>query len=99
MLVDHRVVKQNVAPGAEHDLRPHLLPGLARREMIDFEKVTHFVVHQALQVVGQVRARVIHLSAYQEPPIKLRGQFHGFSLHKSQSSQLFNFWDYYKNRR
>ena len=35
-LVEHRVVKQDVALGAEHHLRAHLLPELARREMADF---------------------------------------------------------------
>jgi len=80
VLVKHRVVKEHVAPRTQHDLRAHLLPELARREMTGFEKVTHVVVRQAVQVVGQVRARVIHLAAHQKLPVKLRRHFHSFSF-------------------
>ncbi len=53
LLVEHRVVEQHVAPRAQHDLGTHLLPELAWGEMPVFEKVTHVVVRQALQVVGR----------------------------------------------
>jgi hypothetical protein len=46
---------------------------------LGFEKVAHVVVREPVQVVGQVRARVIHLAAHQKLPVKLRGDFCGFS--------------------
>ena len=43
---------------------------------LGFEKVAHVIVREPVQV----RARVIHLAAHQKLPVKLRGDFCGFSL-------------------
>ena len=76
-----RTVSLNkVAPRAERHLGPHLLPELARGEPLGFEKIAHVVVREPVQVVGQVRARVVHLAAHQKLPVKLRGDPHGFSF-------------------
>ena len=52
VLVEHRIVEQDVAPRAEHDLRAHLLPELAHGEPLGFEKIAHVVVGEPVQVVG-----------------------------------------------
>ena len=80
VLVEHRVVEQDVAPGGEYDLRAHLLLALAGREMTGSEKIAYVIVREPVQMVGQVRARVVHLVAHQKLPVKLRGYFHGFSF-------------------
>ena len=49
VLVEHRVVKQDVAPRAEHHLRAHLLPELTGRETPGFEKVTHVVMREPIK--------------------------------------------------
>ena len=54
VLVEHRVVEQNVALGAENHLRAHLLPELARDKALVFEKVAHVVVREPVQVVVRV---------------------------------------------
>ena len=46
VLVEHRVVEQDIAPRAEYDLRPHLLPELAGRETLGFEKVAHVIMRE-----------------------------------------------------
>ena len=78
VLVGHRVVEQNVAPGAECHLRAHRLPALAWREMAGFEKGARVVMRQPVQVVGQLRARIIHLAAHQKLPVRLCRRFPGF---------------------
>ena len=80
VLVEHRVVKQDVAPPTQHHLRAHLLPELTRRELAGLEEVPHVVVREALQVVGQVRARVVDLAAHQKLSVKLGRHLHGFSF-------------------
>ena len=80
VLVEHRIVEQDVAPRAEHNLRAHLLLELAWREMAGLKKVAYVVVGEPVQVVGQVRARVIHLAAHQKLPVKLCRHFHSFFL-------------------
>lgn len=78
--VEHRVFEQDVASRAQYDLRAHLLPALAWGEMTGFKKVTHVAVRQSIQVVGQVRAGIIHLAAPQKLPVELRRHFHAFSF-------------------
>ena len=80
VLVEHRVVEQNVAPPAEHRLRAHLLPELTGRETPGFEKVAHVVMREPIQVVGQVRARIVAVAAHQKLPAEPYDYFYGFSF-------------------
>lgn len=51
MRAEHGVDKKYVTPGAEYDLRAHLLPELIRRKARGFEKTLHIVMQEASQMV------------------------------------------------
>ena len=79
VLVEHRI-KLRRTPRTQHHLRAHLLPELARGEPLGFEKTVHIVMHEPVQVVDQVRALVILLTAHQKLSVKWCRHSHGFSF-------------------
>lgn len=73
--IEDGIIKQHVPIGTELDLVTDLLPYLAGRKAAGLEEVLHIVVSKALEMLGQISARVIDLAAEQKLAVELSGDF------------------------
>src|SRR5205085_11110263 len=62
ILIEHRIIEDEVAACGLHHLRAHIVPDETRRNTLATQVTVDGVVAQALRVVGEVRQRVVDLA-------------------------------------
>ena len=65
VLIQHRVIKDQIRLRRRHDLRPHVVPDQARRELFGSQIAIDLVVRERLAMVGKIGQRVIDLTDQQ----------------------------------